>query len=206
MPQFYYILKHTVNILISFKMANLKYLEFQRLIRELQFVESDYLYRSEIIKQSDQFFLDSVDSVLEKYPDLKTIWNENSERKIRYSESEIAQNDVDDVIDFPVKKLYRDIVKVTHPDKIKNKKLNELYIEATNAYESKDFVTIYKVCSELMISFDYDEEILSVINNKIEEYRNQISFLESTYTFKWLKSDDDEKVKVVLSFIENKIK
>lgn len=187
-------------------MANLKYLEFQRLIRELQFVESDYLYRSEIIKQSDQFFLDSVDSVLEKYPDLKTIWNENSERKIRYSESEIAQNDVDDVIDFPVKKLYRDIVKVTHPDKIKNKKLNELYIEATNAYESKDFVTIYKVCSELMISFDYDEEILSVINNKIEEYRNQISFLESTYTFKWLKSDDDEKVKVVLSFIENKIK
>ena len=34
----------------------------------------------------------------------------------------------------------------------------------------------------------------------------QISFLESTYTFKWLKSNnDDEKLKIILSFIENKL-
>jgi len=165
-------------------MANLKYLEFQRLIRELQFVESDYIYRSEIIKQSDKFFLESVDGVL----------------------SNGVQDDLEESIDLPVKKLYRDIVKITHPDKIKNKKLNELYIEATNAYESKDFVTIYKVCSELMINFEYDEEILSIIKSKIEGYKSQILFLESTYTFKWLKSSDDDKVKVILSFIENKIK
>lgn len=187
-------------------MANLKYLEFQRLIRELQFVESDYIYRSEIIKQSDKFFLESVDGVLDKYPDLKSIWQENSERKIRYVESNGVQDDLEESIDLPVKKLYRDIVKITHPDKIKNKKLNELYIEATNAYESKDFVTIYKVCSELMINFEYDEEILSIIKSKIEGYKSQILFLESTYTFKWLKSSDDDKVKVILNFIENKIK
>jgi len=164
-------------------MANLKYLEFQRLIRELQFVESDYIYRSEIIKQSDKFFLESVDGVLDKYPDLKSIWQENSERKIRYVESNGVQGDLEESIDLPVKKLYRDIVK-----------------------KSKDFVTIYKVCSELMINFEYDEEILSIIKSKIEGYKSQILFLESTYTFKWLKSSDDDKVKVILSFIENKIK
>jgi len=89
-------------------MANLKYLEFQRLIRELQFVESDYIYRSEIIKQSDKFFLESVDNVLDKYPDLKSIWQENSERKIRYVESNGVQDDLEESIDLPVKKLYRD--------------------------------------------------------------------------------------------------
>ena len=57
-----------------------------------------------------------------------------------------------------------------------------------------------------MINFEYDEEILSIIKSKIEGYKSQILFLESTYTFKWLKSSDDDKVKVILSFIENKIK
>jgi hypothetical protein len=62
-------------------MTNLKYLELQRLIKELQFVESDYLYQSEIIKQTDRIFLESVDSILEKYPELKSLWTEKIEIK-----------------------------------------------------------------------------------------------------------------------------
>ncbi len=190
-------------------MANPKYLELQRLIKELQFVESDYLYRSEIIKQSDKFFLESVEEILYKFPNLKELWYTNSDKKMRYIESDVKGEEiVEEVLveEPPLKKLYRDIVKMTHPDKIKNKKLNDLYIEATTAMESKDFVTIYKVCTDLMIHFDYDEDLLLKIKNKIEEYKNQIIFLESTYTFKWLKSDENEKVNVILSFIENKIK
>jgi len=38
-------------------MNHLKYLEFQRLMKELQFVESDYMYQSEILKLSDSEFL-----------------------------------------------------------------------------------------------------------------------------------------------------
>ena len=53
-------------------MANLKYLEFQRLIKELQFVESDYSYQSEIIKQSDKIFLDWMNL---KIPDLEIFEN-----------------------------------------------------------------------------------------------------------------------------------
>jgi len=37
-------------------MSILKNLELQRLIKELQFVESDYEYQSEILRQSDKYF------------------------------------------------------------------------------------------------------------------------------------------------------
>jgi len=196
-------------------MANLKYLELKRLIKELQFVELDYLYQSEIINQTDKIFLDSVNTVLDTYPDLKTIWEEkHSSEKLP---SEVENSIIDDVEieknsiqkhnhNPDIKKIYREIVKSTHPDKIKNVKLNELYLEATVAYESNDLITLYKVCSELMIDFDWSDDEILKIKERVEKYKMQINFIESTYTFKWLKSDDDEKLKIILKFIENKIK
>jgi hypothetical protein len=197
-------------------MANLKYLEFQRLIKELQFVESDYLYQSEIIKQSDESFLESVNNILEKYPDLKKIWQDKQIKSV-----DALNQDIKDVIEdkeednIPdesfsknkdIKKIYREIVKSTHPDKIKSSKLNELYLEATQAYETSDIVTLYKVCLDLMIDFDWSDEEISKIKEKIDQYKSQIVFLESTYTFKWLKSNDDDRLRIILKFIENKIK
>ena len=194
-------------------MSRLKSLEFQRLIKELQFIESDYLYQSEIIRESNNFFLDSVETILDKYPELRSIYKDRSSNTLINS-SKIEPN-IDDVefdvlskptIDSDAKKIYRKIVKSTHPDKIKNPKLNELYLEATNAYETNDLVTLYKVSSELMIEFEWTESILEQVKDKIINYKSQISFLESTYTFKWLKSSsEDDKLKIILSFIENKL-
>jgi len=194
-------------------MYNLKYLEFQRLIKELQFVESDYLYQSEIINQSDKIFLDSVNNVLNEYPDLKIIWEEK--QSVFYENEPLIVEDINTEVEQSVqkpkynseiKKIYREIVKSTHPDKIKSTKLNELYLEATSAYESDDLITLYKVCSELMIDFDWSDDEILKVKERVEKYKNQINFLESTYTFKWLKSDDNDKLKIVLKFIENKIK
>lgn len=194
-------------------MGNLKYLELQRLIKELQFVESDYIYQSEIINQSEFLFTESVNNILDEYPDLKNIWNEKTKNDNILLEKSNIDNQLVDVeviesIDISpnVKKIYREIVKNTHPDMIKNQKLNELYLEATSAYELNDIVTLYKVGNELMIDFPYDDDEIQKIKFKINQYKNQIEFLESTYTFKWLKSDDSDKNKIILKFIENRIK
>jgi len=194
-------------------MSRLKSLEFQRLIKELQFIESDYLYQSEIIREYNNVFLDSVETILDRYPELRSIYRDRTSNTFINS-SKIEPN-IDDIefdvlskptIDSDVKKIYRKIVKSTHPDKIKNPKLNELYLEATSAYEANDLVTLYKVSSELMIEFEWTESILEQVKDKIVNYKSQISFLESTYTFKWLKSSsEDDKLKIVLSFIENKL-
>jgi len=194
-------------------MYNLKYLEFQRIIKELQFVESDYLYQSEVIKESDKIFLNSVNVILEKYPDIKKVWdNKNISEKTLLKIENISKIEIDEIIHKPthsleIKKIYREIVKSTHPDIIKNTKLNELYLESTGAYESNDLITLYKVCSELMIDFNWSDNEILKIKERIEKYKSQINFIESTYTFKWLKCDNDiDKLKIILNFIENKIK
>ena len=105
-------------------MHNLKFLEFQRMLRELQFVESDYLYQSEIMKISDNEFLRSVDTILNQFPELKEIYYKKQEQvleSIDMGSTEVIESIPNiEVVESPeAKKLYRDIVKTTHPDKIK---------------------------------------------------------------------------------------
>ena len=57
-----------------------------------------------------------------------------------------------------------------------------------------------------MIDFKFDDSEIETIKSRINEIKSQINFLESTYTFKWLKSSEVEKTKVVLRFIEERLK
>jgi hypothetical protein len=194
-------------------MSSLKILEFQRLFKELQFVESDYNYQSEILKQYESKFFESVNCVLQDHPELKKIWTEQltKQEEIKINQ-EIGKVEIESspkklVPDVQVKRIYREVAKHTHPDRIKNLKLNELYLEATAAYEVNDIVNLFKVCNELNIEVDWSDDIFSKIRDRINLFKNRILFLESTFTFKWLKtSNEDEKNRIVLNFIENKIR
>ena len=57
-----------------------------------------------------------------------------------------------------VKKIYREIVKKTHPDKDKTEKYIDLYKEATSAYEKNDIVALIFICSKLDIEIDLEED------------------------------------------------
>lgn len=136
-------------------MDKIKKLEINRLVRELEFVESDLEYKSEIIQKGDQEFIQSVNTFIEGYPDLKKIYDEKYKKfhqdKIETitnkEEEEYLDEEHDTVIVDPkVKGVYRNIVKQTHPDKIEDHNLNRLYIESTKHYENGDILSLYKVC------------------------------------------------------------
>lgn len=186
-------------------MSNLKYLEFKRLLKELEFIESDYTYQFEVINQGEKIFNESVNSILIQYPDLMSIWDENKKEYKILGDQEVSES-IDFIIEPNVRRLYREIVKSTHPDIILSRKLNELYLEATGAYETNNVVTLYKISNDLMIDFEYSDSVIDIIKNEINKYKEQIIFLESTYTYKWLKSDEVEKPKIILNFIEKSIK
>ena len=48
-------------------------LEFNRLIKELDFINSDLIYKSSLLKLADENFIKDVNQVLESHPQLKTI-------------------------------------------------------------------------------------------------------------------------------------
>jgi 6-pyruvoyl-tetrahydropterin synthase len=106
-----------------------------------------------------------------------------------------------------LKKLYREIVKVTHPDKVKNKKLNEKYIQATGFYDNDDLAGIYLICDEVGIEYEMNEEDDFLIKLKINTLKEKIHFMESTFTWKWYYSkSQEEKDKLIFNFIKMQLR
>ena len=209
-------------------MNKIKQLEVRKLLKELDFVESDFNYKNEIISEADTTFIRNVNQFLEKHPTLKEAFDKNFNTKIEnlfnkkmeliessiqeeFNESKIEEliEEVEIVIDpklVKLKKLYREIVKLTHPDRIQNKKLNEIYLRATHFYSLKDVSGTYSICDELDIFYEADEEDEMMIVDKINKLKDRINFMESTLTWKWHHSEDNtERDQIVLKYIKTQL-
>jgi hypothetical protein len=208
-------------------MSKLKQLEVKKLLKELDFIESDFNYKNEIVFEADSEFIKSVNDLLEKHPMLKEVIDKKNNKRVdslfidiikdaldKDNEIEEEEEFVEEFINEEVvsevnprevkmKKLYRDIAKLTHPDKIVSEKLNDLYLKSTKFYKNSDITGIYYICDELGITYEIDDEDNEMINNKINNLKNRISFMESTLTWRWYHSESEkEKEQIVLSYIK----
>jgi hypothetical protein len=200
-------------------MNRLQYLQTKKLFKELDYIESDFEYRNEIISEADSDFITQVNNFLEEHPQLKEIYDEKIDNHIQQSilrnteevielfeEEELEMDQVityEDPKPLKLKKLYREIVKLTHPDKVSIKSLNDLYLSATKYYDNNDKIGIYKVCTELEIDYDLDDDDNQIIESKIEDLKRRIQFLESTFTWQWINTKGEkEKTEMLLNFIK----
>jgi hypothetical protein len=99
-----------------------------------------------------------------------------------------------------MKDLYREIVKVTHPDKTKNldneeiQERTELYQEAVRGKQKGDYWGIFKAALELgvpikKLSFEYIEELEKTIT-KLEE---KIQKMQGDLMYKWYYCDEQSQ-------------
>jgi len=213
-------------------MSKIKLLQLKKLLKELEYIESDFEYRSELISEADNEFIKSINNFLDIHPDIKDIYDKKINEKIDQSikknqesnpitELEVTEdieeepiyesvmdNMVTDLVETNVKlkKLYREIVKLTHPDKIKKSNLNDIYIKATQFYNFNDKIGIYRICSELNIDYDIDDDDEIFISERIDSLRKRITFLESTFTYKWFESEnEEEKNRIMVEYIKLRI-
>lgn len=216
-------------------MDKLKILQLKKLLKELDFIETDYEYRSEIISEADSEFVKSINEFLTTHPDIKKIYDEKinaiidesikksqeiAKQADETSESSQVENEDQEQVDIEttieetkdkeyistLKKLYREIAKLTHPDKVKKKHYNELYIKATEYYENGNKIGLYKICNEIGIEFELEDNDEEFINTRIGELRQKIGFLESTFTWKWFNTkSDEEKSQIIMNYIKMRI-
>ena len=187
-------------------MLNLKRLEISKLIKEYEFVKADYVYKSELVKDADSEFFKNVDQILNINSELKSIYEEKVNTRFDDHNIKFENKTEDDksIKTDKIKKLYREIAKITHTDKTINNKLNNLYIEASEYYSSNDIIGIYKICEELSINYDIDQSDIDLIKNSIKSYRNGISFIESNHIWIWYNQVEN-KDQLVLNFIRKQI-
>lgn len=102
-----------------------------------------------------------------------------------------------------IKDLYREIVKVTHPDKTKDlpeheiEERKELYHEAVRGKQEGDYWGIFKAALELNVpikklSFGYLDEL----DNTIQSLEQKIQKMREDLMYKWFFADKDLKEKI----------
>lgn len=167
--------------------------------------EFDKLYDRKM-QESDDKAKESDSKDIDKYEEPDP--NEEVEEKEEVPElPEVELSDEEKEKKRKLKEVYRSIAKITHPDKTKNDKYKDVYIRATDLYEKEDLMGLYLICSELGIEYDIVETDEYVINDTIHKTREKITFLESTFTWKWIEFKDNEEMKnnLIISFIKNQL-
>jgi len=190
-------------------MSKLHKLNISRLLKELDFLKSDLEYKSLLSREMDIDFMKDVDRILNLNPELKELYLKEeviSETNITDTLENIQGDKIKILPSDDIKQIYRQIVKLTHPDKIEDNELNTMYLEATKAYESNSISDILSICNKLDIDYDDSKIDYTVIQKEINEIKSSIKFIESTYTWIWSETESDgNRDKLILSFIKQKI-
>ena len=126
---------------------------------------------------------------------------------------EISEKLEKEVDEYPVneddkklKDFYRQIVKVTHPDKINSDTLHTLYNEANLAFKEGKKIDILLLCDRLGLSYEVTDEEREMLKSEIIDFRKKINYLESSYVYQWKLTDEENlKNKVALTYIKNLI-
>jgi hypothetical protein len=191
-------------------MSTIKKLEINKIFREFEYLKSEFEYKSELVREADSQFLRNIDNILNKNIELKEIYESKVKNTIYIPSEDIKFEDIQEEDSEPVggklKSLYRQIAKLTHPDKVSDVKLNQLYIESTRYYVDRDIIGIYKICDILSINYEVEESDINIVKQNIELLRERISFIENSYTFKWYQIGDENKRDLTtLSYIRTKL-
>lgn len=107
-----------------------------------------------------------------------------------------------------LKDVYKQIAKITHPDKLKGlsdlEKLEKevLFKRAQRALSSGDYVELMDVALHLNVRFpDVVEEDTDHVKKKIIKIRNKIKKIEKSAAWQWYNANDKDKPSVMKDYI-----
>ena len=81
-------------------MNKLKSLEIKKLLKELEFTESDFEYRNLAVSEADSLFIDSINTFLNHHPDLKKNYDDKITEKINKTIEKKIENEKNENEDF----------------------------------------------------------------------------------------------------------
>ena len=181
----------------------LKKLQIKKLIQEYDFLCSEDEYRKVMVEDNKNTFLDEVNNTRKDLniplPEPKII----TETETENVKKEDRPENVSDSTKSKVKKIYREIVKLTHPDRVNSEELIEVYHKATIAADNYNILELFQICVDLKIPIELDMEDIDVLNFLIQKKKEEIKKIETSFIWLWINAKtDEEKYNVVKMFVE----
>lgn len=179
-------------------------LKIDRIIKEYSFLKSDEEYKKEVIDENTVEFLKIINERLNGMDPNSLKEQSKGPVEFKKPKPKIDINTISENDKIKIKKVYRDIVKLTHPDKVEDQELNLLYIEAKEAYEILDFIELCFIAKGLKIHIKLKLEETKLLTALIESKKNDLKLMEGSFIWIWANADDDtKKEEIVELFIKN---
>jgi len=173
----------------------IKKLQIQKVIQEYNLLNTDYELKNNMVEEYRAEFL-------------KETFNEDKSKEQdidstpKKTEAKIKNEDIPKDTKDKIKKIYREIVKQTHPDKVNSEVLNNYYLDATKAYDLNDVLELYIICEKLDIDTEISNLELELFDKLIEIKKSEIRRIEESFIWVWINSkSEEEKQKIVDRFI-----
>lgn len=174
------------------KLNNLK---LTVLLKELNLLETEQEYIDQFIEHYKPLFMEEINKHQDEVPILSG--DGQFDRTDKINKIEVSEEE-----ELKIKNIFRSIAKLCHPDKTKDEELIEIYSEAQRAYEENNLLTLYKIARKLNIEVDLDENNILLLQRIVDEKRNHIKTLESSFLFLWVNArTEEEKMNLIKMFI-----
>lgn len=186
--------------------TKIKQLEIKKLVQEYNFLLSEDEYRTEIIEENKPIFMEKVGEIKKKLdikPNLDKINEFAKNQEIENEENRLKSENVSESTKNKIKKIYREIVKLTHPDKINSDNYLEVYHRATKYSNQFNILGLFQICVELNIPIELDMEDIDVLNFLIKQKKDDIKKIDSSFIWLWVSGiNEEEKDKIVENFVK----
>jgi hypothetical protein len=180
-------------------------LTIAKIIQEYTFLKTDEELKRSLIDESTPTFLELINTQVRAIDPalIKPQAELSAQSPVKKKEPKLDINGLDNNTRVKLKKIYREIVKHTHPDKVDSAELAELYIKAKDAYEDCDLFELYFIAKELKLNFKLTLEETRILNDLIDFKKDQIKKLEDSFIWQWMSNETLEaKQEVVTLFIK----
>ena len=185
----------------------LKQLEIKKLLSEYDYLNIDGEIKQEIIDKYKPVFMED----LSKYGDSD---NKKEEEPItenqhveKVVEKLIIDEDLSEDTKKKMKKMFREIMKKTHPDKVKSEDLVDIYIKSKEAYKTNDLLGLSHNANKLNIEINLDDVEIKILKDLMIQKKEKLVSIESSWLWLWYNSDTDEKrSKVVETYYLKNVK
>ena len=161
-------------------------LEYRFLTAELE--EVDHILK-ETDKELKKVFKNDLKKVSQQTEIINETQRDKKETKVKTEET---------------KKIYRKIVEATHPDKVGDDSLEEVFKRAVNAHKSGDIFTLYNIADDLGIQIpETSEKKILLMERKNKDLSDKVKEKKKSFGWKWYHTEsEEEREKLKKSFYQ----
>lgn len=172
-------------------------LKLTLLLKELALLDLEKDYNDKFIEYYKPLFFEEANKngYEPKIITGETFTNTQSKKQTKY---EVTDSEL-----RTIKNLFRQIAKISHPDKTKNIYKNKLYEESQIAYDENNLLVLYKIAKKLNIDIELDVNNLILVEKIVNEKKKEISSVGTTFLWMWANAETEEKKdEIIKQFIK----